>query len=64
MVLASRALLYESSQLSSGVDMTGLLSRENWNGVGLRKHRRFILLIYAGQRVTTPERSRIGFVGS
>jgi hypothetical protein len=24
------------SQLSFGVDMTGLLSRENWNGVGLQ----------------------------
>jgi hypothetical protein len=47
--------------------MTGLLSRENWNSVGLRWHRRLILLIYAGQRgarARTPERSRIGFVGS
>ena len=51
-------------QLSYGVDMTGLVSRENWNRVGLREHRRLILLIYAGQRVATPERSRIGFVGS
>jgi len=24
------------SQLNSGVDMTGLLSRENWNGMDLR----------------------------
>jgi hypothetical protein len=24
------------SQLNSGVDMTGLLSRQNWNGTGLR----------------------------
>jgi hypothetical protein len=51
-------------QLNSGVDMTGLLSRENWNDAGLREHRRLILLIYAGQRVTTPERTRNGFVGS
>jgi hypothetical protein len=30
------ALLLIPSQLNWGVDMTGLLSRENWNGAGLR----------------------------
>ena len=35
-VRAPRALLWNPLQLNSGVDMTGLLSRENWNGMDLR----------------------------
>jgi len=30
------ASLVTRLQLSSGVDMTGLLSTQNWNGTGLR----------------------------
>jgi hypothetical protein len=50
--------------LTFGLDMTGLLSRCEGGCLAWGSIDGEMLLIYAGHRVATPERSRIGFVES